>query len=95
MKELGMSSIYWHQKIGEVIHQCLPESKLVCFGEHAVMFGEGALKAGKKIGDIYFSNTLVEIARLIRYLGSDYHIFVKGSRSMRMERLLESFSGGS
>ncbi|PLX18944.1 MAG: hypothetical protein C0601_03320 [Candidatus Muiribacterium halophilum] len=94
MKELGLSSIYWHQKTGELINQCLPDCKLVCFGELGVMFGEGALKAGKKIGDIYFSNTLVEIGRLIRYLGNDYHIFVKGSRSMKMERILDSFEGG-
>ncbi|MGM0607458.1 MAG: UDP-N-acetylmuramoyl-tripeptide--D-alanyl-D-alanine ligase [Candidatus Muiribacteriota bacterium] len=87
MKELGKDSIYWHQKVGEIFADNV-EGKLVCFGELAVMFGEGALKAGRSIGDIYFVNNVEEVCRYIRFAGKKYKIFIKGSRAMKMEKII-------
>ncbi|MFA5480354.1 MAG: UDP-N-acetylmuramoyl-tripeptide--D-alanyl-D-alanine ligase [Candidatus Muiribacteriota bacterium] len=88
MKELGENSIYWHQKIGQIFADSV-EGKLICYGDMAVMFGEGAIKNNRNIGDVYFTNSLEEVYKLIKFLGKDYNVFVKGSRSMQMEKLKE------
>ncbi|PJZ45256.1 UDP-N-acetylmuramoyl-tripeptide--D-alanyl-D-alanine ligase [Leptospira brenneri] len=89
MKELGKFSKYYHEQVGKEIHRI---SKGILLG-----FGEETLPMVKKVpGAKWFS----DLEDLIQFVKSEIPkksvILIKGSRSMKMERIvlaLETFKG--
>ncbi|MCK9224144.1 MAG: UDP-N-acetylmuramoyl-tripeptide--D-alanyl-D-alanine ligase [Candidatus Muirbacterium halophilum] len=88
MKELGEDSLFWHQYIGKIFAEKV-NGKLICHGEMSHNIGEGAIKAGRSLEDILFSSSFKQSAELVKKYGKDYSIFIKGSRSMNMEKIAD------
>jgi len=84
MLELGSASGRYHQSIGEYAKQAGLDG-LYCFGEQseqaAIAFG----KAAK-----HFTSQQVLLHELVKVLGSELTILVKGSRGMKMENIVKA-----
>ncbi|TGL57482.1 UDP-N-acetylmuramoyl-tripeptide--D-alanyl-D-alanine ligase [Leptospira ognonensis] len=90
MKELGKFSKYYHEQIGEALRQ-YPEVTLITYGKDAEW-----IATKRKIGNNFsFSDAhsnfeeFVKIAHERHPKGST--ILIKGSRSMKMERIVDCF----
>jgi len=95
MGELGAEAVPAHREAGALAAR-LGVDLLVALGEHAGEVGEGARAAGLDAARIHAGGSHEEAARLLRALlePGDW-VLVKGSRSMRMERVIEALASGA
>ncbi len=85
MKELGESSCVYHVKVGEFAG-ARKFDLLLLFGEMAVYFEKGALSAGMNSSAVKIFESKEEIVHYLKgYLKEKDVVLVKGSRSMKME----------
>ncbi len=94
MKELGENAEQAHREIGrlagEVVH------RLVTVGEMSKWIAKGAAEAGLSPSKIESYDRAEEAGKAIRdYIRAGDAILVKGSQSMRMERVSEALLDGS
>jgi UDP-N-acetylmuramoyl-tripeptide--D-alanyl-D-alanine ligase len=92
MKELGDSAGYYHSEIGKQVYLSGVEL-LLTWGEFAQEIAAGARKSGMTdIQSKHFSkkNELIDYAR--KNIHDDDVVLVKGSRSMKMEEVVEALS---
>lgn len=92
MLELGENSHLYHEEVGRYAFGCC--DKLLCFGDCSSFVAEGAVSAGMKKEDVFFSNDKQEVAKHLKELlkEGDF-VLLKGSRGMKMEELLFVFGG--
>ena len=94
MGELGESARAAHEDAGRWVAE-LGIDLLFAFGERASCVADAARAAGMGSADIHTGNDHAEIGRRIRkLLEPDDWVLVKGSRAMRMERIIDSLSNG-
>ncbi len=91
MKELGEFSEKFHKEVGIYASQVL--DGLISFGSDARFYFEEFSKHKNNKFNLYFSNTEENIQKIVEYvtknLKEESFLLVKGSRSMRMERVIE------
>jgi UDP-N-acetylmuramoyl-tripeptide--D-alanyl-D-alanine ligase len=98
MLELGPEAVRWHEEAGRYAAS-LPVGRLVTVGPLADRIADGAEAAGLATGAIERCADVKSAAGLLeRWLGSgDIRagdiVLVKGSRGMRMERVLDGLAG--
>ncbi len=91
MLELGTSSAREHRAIGATVVR-LGVDVLITIGALAKHTAEGAIKAGMPKERIFETQTHAEAAALIRkHSCPGDAVLVKGSRGMKMEKILEEF----
>jgi UDP-N-acetylmuramoyl-tripeptide--D-alanyl-D-alanine ligase len=87
MAELGQYSTYAHEEVGRKVYGAA--EVLVTVGAKARFIAEGARKAGFPKKNIYsFKDTAEAAAQLPKLLESRDLLLVKGSQSMRMEKIV-------
>ncbi len=93
MLELGNRSSAEHYRIGRLA--ALKADLLFTYGAHSVRTVTGAITGGMRPKDAEHFQTHEELAHMlkVRAAGGDVILF-KGSRGMKMERVLELFAGG-
>jgi len=85
MKELGESSCVYHVKVGEFAG-ARKFDYLILFGEMAEYYEKGALSAGMSSSSVKIFDSKEEIAAYLKdFLSEGDVVLVKGSRSMKME----------
>ena len=88
MMELGEHTMEAHKKLGEIASSVCDELYLV--GIRAKFFAEGALGAGFKKDHLHFYNHSTEAGKdLQNNLKAGDMILVKGSQSIRLEKVVE------
>jgi UDP-N-acetylmuramoyl-tripeptide--D-alanyl-D-alanine ligase len=91
MLELGEASSEAHREIGRLAAQ-LKVDLLITIGDLAKHVEKGALQAGMKREHVFDAMSLENAGRLLKQLtGPGDAILIKGSRGMRMEKILEAF----
>lgn len=91
MLELGEASVDLHQQVGFLI-KALDLDKVFLIGTYAEATAESARAQGVIEEKIYIGKTHEEIAQqLIKKMKEDDWILFKGSREMKMEKILEHF----
>ena len=88
MKELGDKSTEEHYRIGRLV----PASGnvLITLGEQAKNIGQGARDAGMREGWVLACESLDEvISEIHNIMGAGDIIYIKGSQSMRMEKIVK------
>ncbi len=90
MLELGKESESAHREIGELAVES-GASLLICVGERAAGFAEGARYAGLPEKSIYKFESSEEATKVLRpLLQSGDVVLIKGSRMMKMELIVEA-----
>ncbi len=90
MKELGESSPLYHIKVGEFVAD-RKFNGLFLFGEMSKFYADGALRAGMAADDIRIFGSKDELSSSLRsILAEGDVVLVKGSRSMKMEDVVNS-----
>jgi len=85
MKELGDSSCVYHVKVGEFAGS-RKFDLLLLYGEMAMYYEKGALSSGMNISSVKIFDSKDEIAVFLKgYLKEKDVVLIKGSRSMKME----------
>ncbi len=85
MKELGESSCVYHVKVGEFAGS-RKFNMLLLYGEMAEYYQKGALSSGMSPSDVKIFDSKEGIADFLKgYLREKDVVLVKGSRSMKME----------
>lgn len=94
MLELGSLETEGHRQVGRLVAAKKLDA-LVVLGERAQEIAIGARQAGFPQSRLYNATTHSEAAQTIRQLAKpgDW-VLIKGSRGMRMERVLAALSGG-
>lgn len=91
MKELGEFSEKYHREVGKYAAQIL--DGLIAFGEDAQFYAEEFAKYSPNKFNLYLPDLEESIQKIVKYvsenLKEEFFILVKGSRSMRMERIVE------
>ncbi len=92
MGELGEAALAAHRATGTLVAK-LGLDQLFALGEHAEALAEAAIEAGMAAERVHVGGSHAEVADAVRELlqGNDW-VLVKGSRSMRMERVVEALS---
>jgi len=91
MLELGTASAEAHREIGRIVAQSGVEL-VITLGELAIYIGEGARKAGMLVSRTIEARTHAGAAQLVMKLSRPGDvILIKGSRGMKMEKILEAF----
>jgi len=91
MLELGSAGASAHRETGRIVAQSGVDI-LVTFGTLAKHIAEGALEAGMPKDRVLEAPTHAGAAQLIRKLSSPGDVvLIKGSRGMKMEKILEAF----
>jgi UDP-N-acetylmuramoyl-tripeptide--D-alanyl-D-alanine ligase len=92
MGELGAAAVEAHRATGTLVAK-LGLDQLFALGEHAEALAEAAIEAGMDGSRVHVGGSHAEVADAVRELlqGNDW-VLVKGSRSMRMERVVEALS---
>ncbi|MEN8161826.1 MAG: UDP-N-acetylmuramoyl-tripeptide--D-alanyl-D-alanine ligase, partial [Myxococcota bacterium] len=92
MGELGDAAVEAHRATGALVAK-LGLDQLFALGEHAEALAEAAIEAGMDGSRVHVGGSHAEVADTVRELlqGNDW-VLVKGSRSMRMERVVEALS---
>jgi UDP-N-acetylmuramoyl-tripeptide--D-alanyl-D-alanine ligase len=91
MLELGEESVYWHTQVGEALAQ-FPVSALMTIGQQARVLGEACRKKNSDILT-YFCKDNKEAAEILKHqLKEGDNVFLKGSRGMKLEQILDTFS---
>jgi UDP-N-acetylmuramoyl-tripeptide--D-alanyl-D-alanine ligase len=94
MGELGDSAERSHRDAGRIAAEQRIEY-LFALGDHARLVAEGAREGGMDAGRIHVGKSPEEISERIREMMSSRDwILVKGSRAMRMERVIEALVAG-
>ena len=95
MKELGKFSKNYHTELGEFCKK-LGLKGLISFGKDSVFITKHFSDSKKSFGNKHFIDSNESIADLISYvkevIPKGSFILVKGSRSMKMERIIEGLS---
>jgi len=87
MLELGGLARDLHREIGRIAYKNGIE-RLFLTGDHAADVGEGALEAGMDASAILMGTKTEILGRLLSWMKSGDWILVKGSRTMKMETLV-------
>ena len=91
MLELGEASIEAHREIGRTAAQCKVDF-LITVGDLAAHMETGALKAGMAKERVIRATSHANAAELLKKLSRPGDaILIKGSRGMKMEKILEAF----
>jgi len=91
MLELGNAAVDAHQAIGQAAVRRGVDF-VITFGTLAKQIGEGAIKEGMSRDRVFEALTHAEAALLIKRLSRPGDvILIKGSRGMKMEKILEAF----
>ena len=94
MGELGESARAAHEDAGRWVAE-LGIDLLFAFGERASCVADAARAAGMGSADIHTGNDHAEIGRRIRkLLEPDDWVLIKGSRAMKMEKIIDSLATG-
>jgi UDP-N-acetylmuramoyl-tripeptide--D-alanyl-D-alanine ligase len=94
MLELGKSGALFHRMIGELIASSGVEG-LLTFGELSKHTLSAAMGAGMDQENLWHCATHDEIVDILKEVVRDGDlILVKGSRSMRMEKVVEKLTAG-
>ncbi len=94
MGELGEHAVTAHRALGASAAQ-REVALLIAVGKHSAGTVEGGLEAGLSSSQIHHVSTADEAAVVLEnLLQSDDLVLVKGSRSMRMERVIETLCAG-
>jgi UDP-N-acetylmuramoyl-tripeptide--D-alanyl-D-alanine ligase len=88
MLELGSTALEAHLALGRFAAEC-GIGCLVAVGELAQNFADGAESAGLKVFRCTNHDEALAVLRTLP-LSKDWHILVKGSRGMRMERIVQA-----
>lgn len=90
MLELGSRSQDFHFDIGNLVAE-LKTDLLFTLGDLAKMYKEGAIKYGMKKANVFQCDSLEDILeKIVPFIKqSNLIILVKGSRSMKMEKIVE------
>ena len=97
MLELGPEAEHWHRRTGRKVGQAGLD-RLFVHGAFAAALREGALEAGMDSDRILVGDIAAISAALTQWLTPGDWVLVKGSRGMRMERViaaLKEWAGGS
>ena len=87
MKELGERSVSEHYRVGRIVPSSA--SVLITYGTLAREFARGAIEAGMKEGYVMECETLDSVIHEIQQIiKTGDIIYVKGSQSMRMEKVV-------
>lgn len=90
MLELGQDAGKFHREIGLLLAG-YKYDKILLIGSHSVETMEGALEAGCDSGIIsYFPTTIDATASLTGFFVEGDLVYVKGSRGMRLEEILDA-----
>jgi len=89
MGELGTEAVRYHEETGFKVGRCSP-SLFIAVGAHGDDYARGALAAGLPAQSIALVETHQEAADLLTRLAPGTRVLVKGSRSARMELVLEA-----
>lgn len=93
MGELGDVAVEAHREAGRLA-ATLGIDAVYALGDRAVLVAEGATAAGMESTSIHVAGDWREITALLRKeLGAADRVLVKGSRAMRMERIVEDLVG--
>jgi UDP-N-acetylmuramoyl-tripeptide--D-alanyl-D-alanine ligase len=91
MLELGTAAAEAHREVGRIAVQNGVET-VITLGELAKYIGEGAHQAGMLVSRTLEAKTHAEAAQLAKKLSRPGDvILIKGSRGMKMEKILEAF----
>jgi UDP-N-acetylmuramoyl-tripeptide--D-alanyl-D-alanine ligase len=91
MLELGVSAAEAHGDIGRTVAR-LGVDLLITTGSLAKHMARGAVEAGMPSDRVFEANTLSDAARLLReHSRPGDAVLIKGSRGMKMEKILEEF----
>jgi UDP-N-acetylmuramoyl-tripeptide--D-alanyl-D-alanine ligase len=92
MGELGDAALAAHRATGALVAK-LGLDQLFALGDHAEALAEAAIEAGMAAERVHVGGSHAEVADAVREMlqGNDW-VLVKGSRSMRMERVIEALS---
>ncbi|MFA5072697.1 MAG: UDP-N-acetylmuramoyl-tripeptide--D-alanyl-D-alanine ligase [Nitrospirota bacterium] len=91
MLELGTSSPKEHAAIGQLVAE-LGIDVLITIGPLSKHLADGAIKAGMKKNQVFEAQTHAEAVALIqKHSRRGDAVLVKGSRGMKMEKILEEF----
>jgi UDP-N-acetylmuramoyl-tripeptide--D-alanyl-D-alanine ligase len=91
MLELGESAVEAHSDIGRTVAR-LGVDRLITTGNLAKHMARGAVDAGMPSDRVFEANTLADAARLLReHSRPGDAVLIKGSRGMKMEKILEEF----
>ena len=87
MKELGERSVSEHYRVGRIVPSSA--SVLITYGTLAREFARGAIEAGMKEGYVMECETLDSVIHEIQQIiKTGDIIYIKGSQSMRMEKVV-------
>jgi UDP-N-acetylmuramoyl-tripeptide--D-alanyl-D-alanine ligase len=90
MGELGEATAHAHHRAGALAAE-LGIDFLLAMGEHADAVAQGARSGGMAPERVHVEASHEDAGRRVRaLLGADDWVLVKGSRSMRMERVVEA-----
>jgi UDP-N-acetylmuramoyl-tripeptide--D-alanyl-D-alanine ligase len=94
MLELGTFEKEGHLQTGRLVAEKDLDA-LIAVGQRAGWIARGARDAGYPSGRIYLCDTHVQAAKIVMQVGKtgDW-VLLKGSRGMRMERVLDGLAGG-
>jgi UDP-N-acetylmuramoyl-tripeptide--D-alanyl-D-alanine ligase len=87
MLELGREAADWHRKIGAAAARSGAD-RIYFFGNHAGQAAESARRERALAGDVVTGSQTEIIADLKAWLASGDWVLVKGSRGMRMDRIV-------
>ena len=91
MLELGPSAAEAHREVGRTVARSGVDI-VITYGSLAKDIGAGALEAGMSKDRIFNAATIATAARLIKRLSQPGEVvLIKGSRGMKMEKILEEF----
>ncbi|HUK99284.1 MAG TPA: UDP-N-acetylmuramoyl-tripeptide--D-alanyl-D-alanine ligase [Nitrospirota bacterium] len=91
MLELGKYSLEAHREIGKSAVR-LGVDIVIVMGQFSANVAEGAIEEGMPKERVFATNTHKEAATLIRHLSRPGDVvLIKGSRGMKMEKILEEF----
>jgi UDP-N-acetylmuramoyl-tripeptide--D-alanyl-D-alanine ligase len=95
MFELGKHSAEEHRQLGKVVANASVDG-LYLLGKQAAEVRKGALRAGMRREQIILGRDHASLARQLRQRAKkgDWLLF-KGSRGMKMEKVLEALKGGT
>ena len=89
MLELGEQASKLHEEVGRSVAKCGVQ-KLFIYGEHSADVASGAKAEGLRDADIVLADDVSGIGpMLLSYVNAGDVILVKGSRGMRMERVVD------
>jgi UDP-N-acetylmuramoyl-tripeptide--D-alanyl-D-alanine ligase len=92
MAELGSETRTFHERVGRNAAE-LEIDFLFAVGQHATSVADGARRAGMDPGRIHVAAESTEIGAIVReILRPRDWILVKGSRAMKMERVVDALA---